>query len=168
MINTTHLDVLRKICARLSDSKVSWAVTGSLGMALRGVPVEVHDIDIQTDRPGAYEIEHRLSRFVTRKVAFSSAENIRSHLGALTINGMKVEIMGDVEKRHKDGSWEDPPNLERHKRTVEVEGMRIRVLSLPYEYQAYLTLGRTDKAEMLRKWLKRKQSSSGNASSNRI
>jgi len=31
--------------------------------------------------------------------------------------------------------------------------MRIPVLSLEYEYQAYLKLGRIEKAEMLRSWL---------------
>ena len=45
--------------------------------------------------------------------------------------------------------------LEQHKRFIEVEGMHIPVLSLEYEYQAYLKLSRIDKAEMLEKWLRR-------------
>jgi hypothetical protein len=39
-----RLKVLRKIVTRLQDSPVDWVVTGSLGMALQGVPVEVHDV----------------------------------------------------------------------------------------------------------------------------
>lgn len=34
--------------------------------------------------------------------------------------------------------------------------MQVPVLSLEYEYQAYLKLGRIDKAEILRKWLQGK------------
>ena len=153
MIDLTYLNVLRQIYARLNDGGVNWVVTGSLGFALQGVPVEVHDIDIQTDEAGAYEIERRFSEFIIRKVAFSSADKIRSHFGALMIDGIKVEIMGDIQKRLEDGTWEAPVDLKHHKRIVEVEGMDVPVLSLAYEYQAYLKLGRIDKAEILRKWL---------------
>jgi len=153
MLDIVYLKVLRKINARLNKTSVNWAVTGSLGFALQGVPVEPNDIDIQTDKRGAYEIEYHLSEFVTKRVKFSSTERIRSYFGELKIDGIKVEIMGDIQKRNKDESWENPVSLEHHKRVVEVEGMKVPVLSLEYEYQAYLKLGRTDKAKILRKWL---------------
>ncbi len=153
MIELTYLKVLRKIYARLSESNVNWVVTGSFGCALQGLPVEVHDIDIQTDKMGTYEIEHLLSKFVIKKVTFSSTDKIRSHFGALMIDGVKVEIMGDIQKRLEDGGWESPVDLKLHKRVIEIEGMRVPVLSLEYEHQAYLKLGRVKKAEMLKKWL---------------
>ncbi len=153
MLDIVYLKVLRKINAQLNNINVNWAITGSLGFALQGVAIEPNDIDIQTDKRGAYEIERYFSEFVTKRVTFSSTERIRSHLGELMINGIKVEIMGDIQKRNKDGSWENPVSLEHHKRVVEVEGMKVPVLSLEYEYQAYLKLGRTDKAKILRKWL---------------
>jgi hypothetical protein len=155
MTRPAHLDALRTIHDRLRGSAVNWAVTGSLGFALQGVPVEPADIDIQTDEAGAYEIERRLSEFVVRPVAFSSAERIRSHFGVLVIDGVRVEIMGDIQKRREDSTWESPVDLQRHKRNVEVEGMSVPVLSLEYEREAYLRLGRTDRAEMLRRWLAR-------------
>ncbi|MBU4226817.1 hypothetical protein KJ830_10360 [bacterium] len=166
MLNPDYLKVLRKINARLNNTCVNWVVTGSLGFALQGVPVEPNDIDIQTDKRGAYEIERHFSEFVTKKVALSSAERIRSHFGELMIDGIKVEIMGDIQKRNKDGSWENPVRLEYHKRVVEVEGMKVPVLSLEYEYQAYLKLGRIDKAEMLRKWLYDEHETSDSTSPN--
>ncbi len=148
-----YLDVLRLIHDRLQDSGVPWAITGSVGFALQGVPAEPHDIDLQTDAVGAYEIERRLAEFVTQEVAFSSTDRIRSYFGALTIDGIRVEIMGDIQKRREDGSWEPSPALEEQRRFVEVEGMRIPVLSLEYEYQAYLKMGRIERARMLRQWL---------------
>ena len=153
-IDPTYLNILRQIYTRLKDSSINWAVTGSLGFALQNVPAATpHDIDLQTDEAGAYEIERLLSEHITRNVAFSSAENIRSHFGALTIDGIKVEIMGDISKRLEDGTWERPVDLERYKQFVEVEGMQVPVLSLEYEYQAYLKLGRIEKAQMLQKLL---------------
>jgi hypothetical protein len=153
MIDPAHLDALRRLYARLSMSGVNWVVTGSLGFALQGVPVDVHDIDLQTDAAGAYAIEHLFSGQVARPVEFSSAEKIRSHFGALLLEGIKVEIMGDIQKRLADGTWEAPVDLNRHKRYVDVEGMRVPVLSLAYEHQAYLKLGRVDQAQRLRDWL---------------
>ena len=57
MIEPSYLNVLRKIQARLKECQVPWVITGSLGMALQGMDIPVHDIDLQTDRSGAYEIE---------------------------------------------------------------------------------------------------------------
>lgn len=36
---------------------------------------------------------------------------------------------------------------------ITIDGMHIPVLSLGYEYTAYLALGRAERAEMLRTWL---------------
>ncbi len=166
MIEPVYLNILRKIYARLNDRNVNWVVTGSLGFALQGVPVESNDIDIQTDREGAYEIDRLFSEFVTKRVKFFSTERIRSHFGELIIDGIKVEIMGDIQKRLEDGSWENPVDLERHKRVIELEGIQVPVLSLEYEYQAYLKLGRIEKAEVLRKWLSGKHESSSSTSPN--
>jgi len=156
-MNPVHLSVLRKVCERLNDAGINWAVTGSLGFALQGVPVEPHDIDIQSDEKGVYDIERLFSEHVARPVTLSSTETMRSHFGALDIDGVKVEIMGDIQKRSGDGAWEEPTDLNRHKRFVDVEGMSVPVLSLAYEREAYLRMGRLEKAEMLRRWLERQE-----------
>jgi hypothetical protein len=118
MLNTAYLKVLRKINTRLSNTNVNWAITGSLGFALQGVPAEPNDIDIQTDKRGAYEIERHFSEFMTKRVTLSSTEKIRSHFGKLMIDGIKIEIMGDIQKRLEDGSWENPVDLEHHKQRL--------------------------------------------------
>lgn len=145
-----HLDVLRLIVQRLAGSDVIWAVTGSLGCRLQGVPVQPHDIDIASDAR-VYEIVRRLAEFVRRPVAFCATERIRSHLGALETHGLQVEIMGGVEMRGADGAWvaSDP----RARRFVPVAGLMVPVLSLEAECAAYLRLGRTARAQMLREWL---------------
>ena len=150
IIQPTYLAVLRQLFAELKESQVNWVVTGSLSFALQGLPLEPHDIDIQTDTEGAYEIERRFFSQVSRKVTFASSERMRSHFGALLIDGISVEIMGDVQKRLEDGTWEAPVDLRSHRQVVPIEGIDIPVLSLAYEAQAYLKLGRLERAEMLR------------------
>lgn len=153
MIDPVYLNVLCQIHARLSNTDVNWGVTGSLGFALQGVPVQPNDIDLQTDKAGAYEIESLFSNAVIRKVQFSATERIKSHFGALQIDGIEVEIMGDIQKRGPDGVWEKIVDPARYRRVVEIDGLLVPVLSLEYEYQAYLKFGRTERAKMLRRWL---------------
>lgn len=156
MIPQKHLKVLRKLYERLKNRDVNWVITGSLGFALQGVPVEPHDIDVQTDREGAYEIERLFSEFVVEPVRFKESERIRSHFGALMIDGIKVEIMGDIQKKVND-EWEEPVDIDKYKRFVRVEGMKIPVLDLEYEYQAYLKLDRVEKAEKLKRFLEERR-----------
>jgi hypothetical protein len=149
-----HLDVLVKICGRLRDGPVEWAVTGSLGVVLQGVELPVHDIDLQTDEQGAYAIERCFAECSIRPVSYVASERIRSHLGALEISGIKVEIMGAIQKRLDDGSWEAPVQVGPYRRWVEVQGIRVPVLSLEYEVEAYRKMGRIERAEILKGWLK--------------
>jgi len=153
MLQRRLLDALGCICAILNESEAVWALTGSMGFALHGIETPVHDIDIQTDRSGTYEIEKRLEQHVTRRVHFSETKSIKSHFGALRIDGVDVEIMGDIQKRLPDGTWEPPVDIRRHREFIEVNGLRIPALSIEYEVQAYETLGRMEKAQQLRCWL---------------
>jgi aminoglycoside-2''-adenylyltransferase len=154
MIDQRHLDVLRIVVQNLANQPITWAVTGSCGFALQGLDVVIHDIDLQTDGPGAYAIERAFADRSVRKVVFSTAERIRSHFGALEIETVRVEIMGDVQKRLADGTWEAPVDVGRHRRWVTAGGLCIPVLALEYEHGAYLALGRAEQAEMLERWLK--------------
>ncbi len=151
-----HLSVLRVLYDVLEPAGVNWAVTGSVGLALQGVPLEPHDIDIQTDEAGAYRIGALFADHVVRPVAFSAKGDMRSHFGALEIDGMKVEIMGDVQHRREDGSWEPPPDLSRIKRHVDAAGMRVPVLSLEHERDAYAKMGRAERVAQISRALEAK------------
>jgi hypothetical protein len=138
---------LWKIEARLKPCRAPWAFTGSLGFWLHGMPVTPQDIDLQSTAEGAYQIEERLGGKRLRKVALCQAESIRSHFGALELEGVNVDIMGAVEKRRPDGSWEPPPDLEAVMEWATWQGRRLPILSLHYELEAYRLLGRTDRAD---------------------
>jgi hypothetical protein len=147
------ISVLETVYALIKDSPVEWALTGSLAFRIRGIDVSVGDIDIQTNKDGAYEIERRLNKFVIEPVHFRISPTIRSHFGKLLIDGVPVEIMGDIEKLTPEGSWLPTPPLYSIIEKITYRGMCLPVLNLEYEYQAYLLLGRTDKAKMLYNWL---------------
>ena len=90
---------LERIMERMRGTEARWALTGSLGMALQGVPVEVHDIDIQTDARGAQAIAQALEAWVVEPIRWRAEPGIRSWFGAFRIGQVRVEVMGDIEKR---------------------------------------------------------------------
>lgn len=148
-----HRAALRRISERLAAEPVIWAITGSTSFALQGVPVPVHDIDLQTDEASAYRITQCFADQVTRPVTFSSTDRIRSHYGALTLDGVLVEVMGAIAKRLPDGTWEAPVDIRPHRRWVAGAGFAVPVLDLAYEEHAYRLLGRTERADLLRQYL---------------
>ena len=114
-------DALVEFVTRLGDIDVPWAITGSLAHRLHGVPVDVHDIDVLTDKTGAYKIAALFPSELVRQVQFRSTEIVRSHLGKLNLHGVTVEIIGDMETRRPDGSWEAPTEIGRHLQVIEFE-----------------------------------------------
>jgi hypothetical protein len=57
------------------------------------------------------------------------------------MNGVEVEIIGDMQ--HRLAVW------------VALNDIQLPVMSLPYLYEAYQLLGRTDKIEVLKRWFER-------------
>jgi hypothetical protein len=141
------LQVLRKIYLRLNGRNLNWAVVGSLGLAIRGAPIQPKDIDIRTDGAGAYELERIFSECVVSPVSFKTSEKIRSHFGALNIDGVKVEIMGDLQIRNQDGTWQALTDMAEIRQIEAFEDMEVPVLSLAWEYESYSKLGRADRAQ---------------------
>jgi hypothetical protein len=152
-LDEMHLAALRELQVGLSTSTVRWVLTGSAGFVLQGVPVAVHDLDVQTDAAGAYEIAQRFARAVVEPVHFWDSGSMRSHFGALELAGVRVEVMGDISKRNPDGSWDNSPDLAGLTRWVDTADLRLPVLALEYEAEAYRKMGRLAKAELLQRWL---------------
>ncbi|MEF8798198.1 MAG: hypothetical protein V5A79_02120, partial [Candidatus Bipolaricaulota bacterium] len=149
MLPDEHLNVLKKLYNKIHDRDINWVVTGSVSFCLQGVPLSPNDIDIQTDEDGAYKIEDLFRDRVIKEVKFSSTDKIRSHFGALMIHGIVVELMGGVQKYY-DGEWEDPIDIDLHKKTVAIAGMKVPVLELSYEAEAYRRFGRVEMANKLK------------------
>lgn len=145
MLPQKHLEVLQKIYNMLNSTNINWVITGSTVFIIQGISLKPNDIDIQTDKEGAYQIEECFKEFIKTKVCLSSNDKISSHFGCLEIDGIKVEIMGDIQK-NINGVWEEPVNLEKYKKYITLHDMKLPVLDLEYEYEAYLKMGRIEKA----------------------
>lgn len=143
---------LERLVKRLEETTIEWALTGSTSFVLQGVPMEPTDIDVQTTASGAYAIEELFSGHVTDPVTFTESATIRSHFGTVVLDGVTVEIMGALQKRLDDGTWEPPVDVSMHRTRVAFRGHDVPVLSLAYEAEAYDQLGRTERADELRQY----------------
>jgi hypothetical protein len=78
------------------------------------------------------------------------SEHTLSYHGQAEINGLQVELLGDIRHRQPDGAWGLPLDIESVLVWVESHDLKIPVLSLDHEALAYEKMGRLEKAERIR------------------
>ncbi len=154
LIPPDYLAVLRKLYNRLEETDIVWVLTGSLGLAIKGIPLTPHDIDIQTDRAGVDEFARIFADDLVQEPFFWETQHTQSWVAQFEMEGIQVEVMGDMRHRDEEGGWDDPPNLEAVRLYIQVAEMRVPTLSLDFEEEAYRSMGRYDKAALIGQYLR--------------
>ncbi|WP_243455033.1 hypothetical protein [Meiothermus sp. CFH 77666] len=156
------VQVLRVICPILNDARVEWAVSGSLALALHGLPVVPKDIDLQTDRVGAEQMAQLLAEYLVYHPGMHlGIRLVRSYLAQFKIQGIVVEAMGNTEFQSQSGRWNPAPDF-RHKRTaVDYLGLSIPVVSLEFLLAFYTQLERPGRVALIEARLKALEGSQG-------
>ncbi len=134
--------VLKRVVAALDAVGIDYRVVGGTSLALRGLPVPVNDVDIEMAVEDAYRCQDLFAVHVIDPVAFREGEHARSHIGRFTFDGLRVEIMADLQWRKGD-RW--VPTFLTTRATVDLDGMPVSVLALEEEALAYLRRGRLDR-----------------------
>jgi hypothetical protein len=145
-----HATVLSFLVDAIRPAENLWVLTGSAGLRLQGVDLPVHDLDLQTDAKTIYLLERKLAEYMKVPVYVWESEHTLSHHGKAEINGVQVELLGDMRHRSTDGAWEPPLDIESILMWVEWRGMEIPVFPLAHEALAYEKMGRTQKADLIR------------------
>src|SRR3989344_2990689 len=135
-----HKEVVKTIAKALSNSEVPYTFIKSSSLALHGLPVIPNDIDILTTARGAYDIEKIFSECLVRNTNYSSNDMFGSHFGELRINGVKIELMGDLTANH--GRWQSYNHSLRERDYITIDGYQIPVSQLTHERESYLALNR--------------------------
>ena len=138
---------------RLAGSDIVWAVTASANLMLQGLDVTPGDIDVVTAADGTYRIEELFSEHVVRPVqppetTADEDKGIRSHYGAISIDGIEVELMGGLEHRI-DGEWVPIDDVAENRTFVEQDGRDIPVMALNHELASYRSFGDADRVALL-------------------
>jgi len=134
---------LREIACELNRRNVAYHVVGGAALALHGARIETEDVDIETDRDGAYLFQELFTERATLPVAWRQSNSYRSHFGRFDFDGVSVEVMGQIERRN--GSvW--VCTMVSTTDIVDLDGVAVRVPWLEEEVLANIRRGRMDRA----------------------
>jgi len=148
------MQTLKLVYKTLERCDARWVLAGSLSLALQGVDVEPHDIDLLTDREGAYRINAMLKEYEKKSVTYSETDMLSSFYGVFEIQGIILEVMGSY--REKQGTkWVDLSGRLERPKIVEVDGMKIPVSSLRDQLVSYRRLNRPKDAGKVRRILQK-------------
>lgn len=147
---SSHLSVVSFLCNALPLNEVNWVLTGSTALALRGIPVEPRDVDVQTDVAGALTAQEALAPYTVSPVRWKVTRRLKSHLGIFRVGSINVEVIGGLQIRGPDGSWSDPTDPRDYREIVYVNGQPVPMMTLEAEAEGYELLERRQRAELIR------------------
>jgi hypothetical protein len=137
--------VNRKLALELAQAGIAYTLTGSANLALHGVPLPAKDLDLEMSAEDAGRFQERYASFATLPVAIRQDERYRSYFGRFEIDGVTVEVMGDLQ-RWEDESWKPTANVTREQ--INLDGVAVQVAWLEEETLANLRRGRVERAAL--------------------
>jgi hypothetical protein len=149
-----HTQALKRLMERIPPDRFCWVLTGSAGLRLQGVDLEVHDLDLQTDEASIYVIEQRLSSFMQVPVHLWQSPNMESLAGKAVIEGIQVELLANLLHKRPDDSLVSFTDFSRRV-WVEWDGLQVPVFPLEDEARAYEAMGRAHKAALIRETIEK-------------
>ncbi|SUB89522.1 Uncharacterised protein [Porphyromonas macacae] len=125
----TVLPIIKNI---LDTNQIDWAVTGSASEVLRGTKIYCSDIDIIIADSRDIERVNRLFRpFIVEDIIFYPSRTIRSYYGKLSIGGINIDVICDIENLISSNCWVPHPTLEIEK--IWFYGVKYPTTSLGFE-----------------------------------
>jgi hypothetical protein len=148
MITQKQADVL-KILSDNINKTTNWTLMGSMSLALHGMAVNVKDIDILTNKKGVFEIEKALNRYVITTTKIKQYSDRKAYRVVLNIKGIEVEALADIQENLQEKSRLSA------KQFVEFNKLKLPIVDLTRELNAYKNWGKPNKVKLIEEYLKR-------------
>jgi len=130
--------VLRVLNKKFKDKPIKWMLAGTTGLALQGVEISPNDIDILTDKEGAFQINELLKEYEVKPIKFRRSKIFESYFGKFKINGVEIDVMGNLRVK-LDNGW---VLVKLDSNVVEMKEMEFYVYPLHKALKAYKILER--------------------------
>ena len=104
----------------LERAGLEYKVTGGTSAALHGVWLPVKDLDLEMSAEEAYRFQQLFQEYAIQPVALSESASYRSHFGKFEIDGVSLEVMGDLQRREGE-LWK--PTWTRTLDLIDLEGV---------------------------------------------
>lgn len=143
MLSKKLKEAIKIISAKLKGKKIRWVLVGSTSLALQGVKIKPKDIDILTDKEGAFKIEKLFEKYKVKvfPIKLSHSKLFKSYFGKFRLKGVKFEVMGDLKDRIGN-RWVSFSARLKHPEFVKIKGVKVPVSSLQEQLKSYSKLGR--------------------------
>ncbi|MCS7285787.1 MAG: ribonuclease III [Anaerolineae bacterium] len=129
-----------------------WALAGSVALALYGLPLTPHDIDLVTDRRGARALSSNLGEFTLSPLRWKENEHFASLLAQFKVEGVRVEVIGDLKVKGEKSLISF--NLWPHVRVLPFVWGKVNVVPLEWQLVVNIVAGKGEKAEMIARHLR--------------
>lgn len=147
MISNKNIGALRTLSNRLE--RVDWRLVGSTNLALQGVNVEEKDIDVRILSKDVGVVQSALQPYCTKQIEYCENNGFSSFFGQFVIGGVQVDVMaGGINYKNVSISADD--TFVKDPIAYEIDGILIPCTDLNIEYEAYVKLGRLEKAELIK------------------
>jgi len=146
------INVLNIINKKLKNKKIKWIIGGSTSLSLQGIKLKkISDIDIATDKKGAFKINEIFKEYEIKPVKFSKNRIISSYRGKLKIKNIEVDVMGELSEKIGN-RW---VNISRQRlkspKFIKIRNNRIPVTPLEQHLVPYKILRRKKDNEKIKK-----------------
>jgi len=142
MDDSTVTKTLEMLTRRLSVNPAFWRLEGSTNLYVQGVPVQPKDLDITCYMADIAAFRKAMSPQVVAEYFDNSKP---AQMLICRLNQQKVELIG------RDHS--DPLAMEDKTIWTEWRRLRLPMLPLPYAKEFYQRIGRTEKVELIERYL---------------
>ena len=130
---------------------IKWVLVGSANLAVQGINVTAHDIDVLVHERDVGMIDNVLSDFIVEKMKYDEKIPFKGWIGKYKIEGVEIEIMCDLKFLFR-GKWEDNlKNRLENVKYVKIAGVDIPVGSLEEQLKGYKKLNREKDKEKIKK-----------------
>lgn len=135
---------------------IPYVIAGSTAAYLHGLDLHPRDIDVLTNREGAYQAHERLKDFAQVAMALRESREYTSHMGIYRIKGTKVEVMGDLVLKRPPISYAVPLSslVAGKAQIVEVEGVGLPLVPIEDEVIAAALAEAGKHRDRLPHWLR--------------
>ncbi len=153
MLTLKIINALKVFYNLVENKNINWILSGSTSLIIQGVDVPIkEDIDILTDKKGAFEIDQLLSKYRIQPPNLSQTDKYKSYYGIYNVEGVQAEIMGDFQYKQKDHTWSKLFNFTDNT-TIKYKNMNLLVLTLNQELVEYTNTERFDKVKAIKEKL---------------
>lgn len=157
MLSENQNDVLKIIYKGLKYLDLNWMLIGSVNHVIQGMRKTPHDIDLIVEtKQELLKIEEQFKCHSIKPTQYKDYGEYSSYELNLNINSIPIQIMGEYRRIDGQNVWGEL-NRFKEKKHVMYEGMKLPILSLRQEYNAYVITGRNKKALKIKEQIERNE-----------